>query len=154
MLSYMTYMTSQGGQVARSQRGQLGPQHPVAAVVERLCRAHSGGGRFIGGVGCGACWEQAIRADERAVVLFGLPRECEPDPTLVDEIAVELACAGEPVWLTAVERAEVVRRLTARGEPAWLIAQRLGTTARGVTRARAVARASADRVLASEGEAA
>jgi hypothetical protein len=103
-------------------------------------------------VGCGACWEQAIRADERAVVVFGLPRECAPDPDLVDEIAVELACGGEPVSLTAVERAAVVRRLTARGETAERIAERLGMAARWVTRARAAARASACTAPLPEGQ--
>lgn len=134
-----------------SSRGYLGPQHPVAAVVERLCRAHVGG-RGIGGVGCGACWERAIRADERAVVLFGLPRECDRDPDLVDEIAVELACAGVRTALTAVERAEVVRRLTARGEPAWRIGERLGTTGRWVTRARAASCVSAAPVSVSSAD--
>src|SRR5262245_34102964 len=107
-----------------SYRGYLGPQHPVAAVVERLCRGHLVAGspaRLIGGVGCGACWERAIRDDERAVVLFGLPRELESDPYLIDEIAVDLACGGVPTSLTAGERAEAVRRLTARGETAWQI---------------------------------
>src|SRR6266540_1779773 len=119
-------------------RGYLGPQHLVAGVVERLCREHLGrGGRGLaGGVGCGACWERAIRDDERAVVLFGLPRELESDPDLVDEVAVELVCGGEPAALTALERAEVVRRLTKRGQPATRIAERLGMAARSVTRAR------------------
>ncbi|MFL6144919.1 MAG: hypothetical protein ACJ72N_24020 [Labedaea sp.] len=66
--------------------------------------------RFIGGVGCGACWERAIRDDERAVVLFGLPREIEVDPSLVDEVAVELALRGESVSLRSVERAVVEDR--------------------------------------------
>jgi hypothetical protein len=120
-----------------------------------LCREHLGAGspvRLIGGVGCGVCWERAIRDDERAVVWFGLPRECGPDPDLVDEIAVELACAGEPTALTAVERAEVVRRLTARGESAWRIAERLRMATRSVTRARAAARSSAAPAPGSEGE--
>jgi hypothetical protein len=140
-----------------SNHGFLGPQHPLAVVVARLCREHLGSGssvRFVGGVGCGACWERAIRADERAVVLFGLPRELERDPNLVDEIAVELACGGEPAALTRVERVEAVRRLTARGVAAWRIAERLGMAARSVERARAVGRVSADSASAVAGEAA
>jgi len=90
------------------------------------------------------------------VVLFGLPRELESDPDLVDEVAVELVCGGEPAALTALERAEVVRRLTKRGEPATRIAERLGMAARSVTRARVAVRcaevSSAD--VPDEGEAA
>lgn len=130
-----------------SYRGYLGPQHPVAAVVERMCREHLGSGspvRFIGGVGCGSCWERAIRADERAVVLFGLPRECAPDPLLVDEVAVELACGGVPVVLTPVERAVVVGVLTARGESAEQIAERLRVSTQSVLRARTAARSEGD----------
>jgi hypothetical protein len=98
---------------------------------------------LVGGVGCGACWERAIRDDERAVVLFELPRELGPDPDLIDEVAVELACGGEPAALTAAERAEVARRLTARGEPAWRIAERVRMATRSVHRVRAAVRASA-----------
>ena len=140
-----------------SSPGYLGPQHPVAAVVERLCREHLGAGspvRFIGGVGCGACWERAIRADERAVVLLGLPSECVPDPGLVDEVAVELACAGRPASLTAVERVAVVRRLTARGRSAPQIAALLGQPVRWVSRVRARSRASAGPAVAAQGGAA
>jgi hypothetical protein len=98
-------------------KGYLGSQHPLAEVAERLCAAHLGAVRVsgIGRVACGVCWEEAIRADERAVVLFGVPREIEPDPSYVDEIAVERACAGDRVQLTGLELAEAVRRLTAWG---------------------------------------
>lgn len=97
-------------------RGHLGPEHPVASVARQLCRElHPQVISAVGGVACGRCWEQAIRADERAVVLFGLPREIEPDPTYVDQVAVERACAGEQVRLTRVERATAVAELAARG---------------------------------------
>lgn len=124
----------------------LGPQHLVAPVVARLCREHLGSGspaRLVGGVGCGACWERAIRDDERAVVLFGLPREIESDPDLIDQIAVELACWGERVELTRAERAEVVRRQTAKRESGALVANRLGVAHRTVTRTRAAIREGA-----------
>jgi hypothetical protein len=91
---------------------------------------------LIGGTACGECWERAIRDDERAVVLFDLPREVTPDPSYIDEIAVDLACAGEKVALTAAERAEVVRRLSARREPIVQIADRLRVAARVVERTR------------------
>jgi hypothetical protein len=98
--------------VSNRPKGHLGRHHPVAAVAARLCKAHLGAVRAsgLGGVACGGCWERAIRDDERAVVLFGLPREIEPDPSYVDEIAVELALRGESVALTPTERAEVDRR--------------------------------------------
>jgi hypothetical protein len=60
-------------------------------------------------------WEHAIRADERAVVEFDVPREIDPDPGYVDEIAVERALYGDPVPLTRAEQVEAVRRLVGRG---------------------------------------
>lgn len=121
-------------------RGYLGPRHPVAEVAARLCEAHLPGVRAsvgIGGVACGACWERAIRADERAVVLFDLPREIEPDPSYVDEIAVERACAGDRVRLTRPEFVEAVRRLIAWGYSGQAAAERLGVDPATVYQARA-----------------
>jgi hypothetical protein len=69
----------------------------------------------------------AIRDDERIAVLYDLPRELVPVPTHVDEIAVELACRGERVELTPVERAEAARRLAGKGLSTWQIAKRLHT---------------------------
>jgi hypothetical protein len=66
-------------------------------------------------VACGQCWERAVRDDERVVVEFGLSRELVRDPLLVDEVAVELACRGERVALTPVERRVAVARLAGRG---------------------------------------
>src|SRR5674476_548592 len=36
--------------------------HPLAAAVKAVC-VHAGTRTMIGGVGCGQCWEQTIRAD-------------------------------------------------------------------------------------------
>lgn len=42
------------------------PRHPLAKTVKAVCieREHDGRQR-VGGVGCGQCWEWAIRTDER-----------------------------------------------------------------------------------------
>jgi hypothetical protein len=77
-------------------------------------------------VACGRCWERAIRDDERAVVLFGLPREIEPDPEYVDEVAVEQAVAGHRPRLTPVEQARAVAILLRRGWSDTRIAEWLG----------------------------
>jgi hypothetical protein len=91
----------------------FGPEHVLADVAARLCAAHRAS--MARSAVCGACWELAIRNDERFAVEFDLPRDLTPDPDFVDEIAVELACRGERVSLTPVERAAVVRRLVGRG---------------------------------------
>jgi hypothetical protein len=89
----------------------FGPGHPLAEVATRHCNHPA---PLLGGVACGACWELAVRDDERLVVECGLPREIEPDPEYVDEIAVDLACRGERVELTPAEFRVAVRRLAAR----------------------------------------
>jgi hypothetical protein len=50
----------------------------------------------------------------------------------VDEVAVELACRGERVHLTAAERAEALRRLYSAGLGSGTIACRLGMSAADV----------------------
>lgn len=60
-------------------------------------------------------------------------------PREVDEIAVTEAMAGRRVQLTRAELAEARRRLDAQGLSARVIAERLGTTARTVTRYRRAA---------------
>ena len=50
--------------VTRVTGWHLGKTHPLADTVRALCD-HTGA-RRLGGQGCGACWEQAIRDDERA----------------------------------------------------------------------------------------
>src|SRR5512142_1769167 len=87
----------------------FGPTHTLAVVAAQHCRAHTA--PLVGRVACGPCWELAIRDDERFAVEHDLPREIEPDPAYVDEIAVELACHGERVELTPVEFRAAVERL-------------------------------------------
>jgi hypothetical protein len=103
-------------------------------VVATHCARHLGSERhrYVGRVGCGACWERAIRDDERVAVEFGLPREYAADPLYVDEVAVELACRREYRPLTPVERAEAVRRLDAAGVGPGAIAARLVLSADSV----------------------
>jgi hypothetical protein len=112
----------------------LGSAHPLAVVAAGRCRESHGrrGGSFVGGVvggvACGACWERAIRDDERVVVLFGLPREIEPDLSYVDEVAVDRVCAGERLALTAAERSVAARRMRAAGLSVHEVACRLGAS--------------------------
>lgn len=47
----------------------LGPEHGLVHLAKARCRrlGHSlKGGKGVGGVACGECWESVIRADERA----------------------------------------------------------------------------------------
>jgi hypothetical protein len=111
--------------------------HPLASVAAQYCARHAGRPHlgYVGGVACGACWERAIRDDERVVAEFGLPRQLTPDPGYVDEIAAELACRGERCPLTPVERTEAVRRLHAAGLGPGAIGVRLalsGASVRGI----------------------
>ena len=57
---------------------------------------------------------------------LGLPPEPVADPDLVDEVAVERACAGDPVRLTPVERRVAIARLLKRGLTPSQAAERLG----------------------------
>lgn len=116
---------------ASNPRCHLGPTHPVAEVAARRCaESHAlPPGSRLGRVACGACWERAIRDDERAVIEFEVPREIEPDPAYVDEIAVERACQGEQLPLTPAEQAEAVRRLVAAGADHEEAGRRLGLNA-------------------------
>jgi hypothetical protein len=91
------------------------PSHPVAEPARRRCRELHPRTAAAVAVACGECWERAIRDDERAVVLFGLPREIEPDPEYVDEVAVERAVAGHRPRLTPVEQSLAVAVLLRRG---------------------------------------
>ena len=104
----------------------LGWSHPLAEVAARHCFAHTGSRGFgIGRVACGRCWELAIRDDERVAVEHELPRELTADPDHLDEVAVRLACKGERVALTPVERTMAAHRMYAAGVPVKVIAQRL-----------------------------
>jgi hypothetical protein len=104
----------------------FGSSHPLAEVATQHCRQHSAA--FSGDTPCGACWELAIRDDERFVVETGLSRELEVDPSYVDEIAVELACRGQRVRLTPVEFRAAVENLLDRRLTTVQIARRLRTT--------------------------
>jgi hypothetical protein len=104
----------------------FGPSHPLAEVASRLCDAPAR--TLIGGVACGTCWERAIRDDEQVVTEYGLPRDLDPDPDYVDQIAVELACRGERVALTPVEFRAAVETLSNRRLTTVQIARRLYTT--------------------------
>ncbi|GAA0734634.1 hypothetical protein Drose_28945 [Dactylosporangium roseum] len=110
----------------------FGPTHVLADVAARNCAAHRS--PLAGSGACGACWERAIRDDEHFAVECGLPRELRPDPTYVDEIAVDLACRGERVKLTAAEFAVAVSRLRSRGMGPTYIARRLHTSYDAVAR--------------------
>lgn len=116
----------------------LDSNHPVASVAARHCAAHLNDLRHgeVGGVACRACWERAIRDDELAVAEFGLPREVVPDPSYVDEIAVELACRGEQVTLTRVERAVVTERRRLQTQKAAALEARYTITSTEVRRMR------------------
>ena len=114
---------------AAGRTSYLGSTHPLAEVARRHCANEhdSPPVAVLGNVACGACWERAIRDDERVVVEFELPREVEVDPTYLDEIAIERACQGHRVVLTKAERAAAVARLAAKGLTAGQIADRLHT---------------------------
>jgi hypothetical protein len=110
-----------------TRRGAVGsPSHPLAEPARRRCRELHPRTAAAVAVACAECWERAIRDDERAVVLFGLPREIEPDPSYVDVIAVELAVAGHRPRLTPLEEAEAVAILLRRGWSDSRIADWLG----------------------------
>lgn len=114
---------------------RLDRSHPLAAVAARLCTSHLGSARRfgLGQVACGTCWEKAIRADERVVVELGLPPDLHADPELVDEVAVDRACAGDQVRLTKAERREAVSRLLSSGLTPTQAADRLGMSGAAVT---------------------
>jgi hypothetical protein len=99
--------------------------HPLAQLAgERCTTVHGALPRGAGA--CGACWEHVIRTDAAFADRWGLPETLVADPDLVDQIAVERACAGEPVRLTAAEVTAAVDRLRARGLTYAAIGRRLG----------------------------
>jgi hypothetical protein len=100
------------------------PGHPLARLARERCLASRH--RLTWQAACGACWERVIRDDERFVVECGLDRALVADPGLVDEVAVERACAGERVRLTREELRAAVVVLRARGWSCPRIAARLG----------------------------
>lgn len=113
----------------------FGRRHPLARLARERCRTHHAPGRRVqrvGEVACGACWEHAIRADERFVAECGLDGAPEVPADDVDEIAVAQAVAGRRVPLNDAERAVAVRLLAGRGMPACRIADRLHVNVRAV----------------------
>ena len=116
----------------------LSDQHPLASAARRLCTEHgTRGGGLVGKVACGRCWETAIRADERAVLLFDLPPDPpRPDPAHLDPVAIERALRGDDVRLTRAERAEIAH-LVATGQAPWSAVQHIGLSGSAVTKARA-----------------
>lgn len=69
-------------------------------------------------------------------------RAADAQPEIVDEIAVERACNGEPIALTRTELLVAVHKLTDRGLGSREIAARLRTNQRQVTRFRSEGRAA------------
>jgi len=127
MLARLARLARQTEMRQASRVPYLGPLHPLADVARNRCRAeHPKTTHRLGGIGCGRCWERVIRADERVVVELGLPPELAVDPHLVDHVAVERACAGDPVRLTKAERRAAVGRLLASGLTSAQAAGRLG----------------------------
>lgn len=111
-------------------------RHPQARPAWIRCRSlHAGSPvKRVGGVACGACWEHAIRTDERFVIECGL-QDAPPVPADdVDEVAVARAVTGRRVPLTDAERAAAVRLLAGRGLPPARIAELLHTNTRTVAR--------------------
>jgi hypothetical protein len=124
----------------RVRRGVVGSwSHPLAGVARRRCRGLHPRTAAAVSVACGDCWERAIRDDERVVVLFGLPREIEPDPAYVDVVAVERAVAGHKPRLTPLEEAKAVAILLRRGWSDTRIAEWLGIRASRVVDLRSTA---------------
>jgi hypothetical protein len=99
----------------RSRTTYFGSGHPLADVAAAHCSTHLA--LRLGDVACGACWERAVRDDERLVVECGLPREIEADPEYVDAVAVDRACRGERVPLTRADFRAAVARLHQCGVP-------------------------------------
>jgi hypothetical protein len=109
----------------------LGASHPLATLAAARCEHVT---PLVGGVACGACWEQAIRDDERFVVENDLPGELVTDPDLVDEVAVERAMGGRRVQLTSAERRTAIAALLGRGMTPGRISTLLGLNHSMVTR--------------------
>lgn len=76
-------------------------RHPLAKTVRRMCTHR--GRKKVGGVGCGPCWEHAIR--QAAGV------EAVPDEIIVDEVVVERILAGDyKTPCNPAEKSEALRR--------------------------------------------
>lgn len=92
----------------------FGDTHPLARTVRALCD-HRGRPK-VGGVGCGHCWEHAIRAANPA---GGGASNADPHEHEVDPVAVQRVLDGDyRTPCNPAERREVLRRWTAGGRPA------------------------------------
>lgn len=109
-----------------SRRGHFLPSHPLVRAVERDC-THREDAVVLGGAGCGACWERAIRQDERGEINL---------TSAFDEAVVQRVLSGERPATSVGDREESVRRLLARGWSDLRIAAQIGTTDRTVLRIR------------------
>lgn len=99
--------------------------HPLADTVRGIC-THDGDRHMVGQIGCGPCWEAAIRADATGHALA----------PVIDESAVQRALTGDTCRLTIAELDETVARLTASGMSAAKVADHLGITPRSVERSK------------------
>lgn len=118
------------GQARRGRKRNLpyfGRQHALAARVRAICVHRDR--PLVGEVGCGQCWEQAIRDDALGIADFVTPPRSKSEPAVpdlpkpeprhryeVDEVVVQRVIDGDrSLSMTRGERLEVVRRLHARG---------------------------------------
>jgi hypothetical protein len=127
-----------GRRARRARPLYFGPRHPLAQVARRHCRTHHASSqptRQVGGIACGACWEHAIRTDERFVIECDLDDEPDVSDDHIDEIAVAYAVAGRKVTLTTAERDAAIRLLGGRQVPVTRISRLLRVNPRTVTHA-------------------
>jgi hypothetical protein len=102
----------------------LSKTHRLAIAID--CE-HAATRTMIGGVGCGQCWEEAIRTDERGELNAG---------PAYDFAAVERVLSGERLPLSRDDRLECVRRLVAQKLSDGEIAARINSSGRQVIRDR------------------
>lgn len=112
--------------------------HPLAGHVHETCD-HSTRPK-VGGVGCGQCWEDIIRADVLGEFGGGshmLPPRKNGRDVPVDEIAVQRRISGDhTIELTIIETREAVRVLHGHGLSDGDIARAIGYSGRQVLRIR------------------
>jgi ParB family chromosome partitioning protein len=98
----------------------FGPDHRLAKVVRKGCAHRGRGTTIVGGVGCGPCWEQAVRQEaepSRAEPSRAEPSRAEPSRASdYDEAVVIRRLNGDQTVRTRkADRIEIVRRAQARG---------------------------------------
>lgn len=127
-----TRTTSPRTVAPRRGRGHFSTAHQLAPVASKLCqRKHAVPlSALTGGVACGSCWEEAIRADERVAVEFSLP-SLAGDHTVIDEVAIKRAIAGERTLtgqrqlLTRPEKIQAIALMADSGRTPYEVAIRL-----------------------------